>query len=562
MKTRSVLVNFPGIPFSLAALLPNRQLASLAGCLLEAGHLTRIQDYGTLTLIDRLYPRQFGKAAGSLLRTVFDRAHQNPVTVLQSLWQSHCADRAFRERQEAVCQEVAAEIAAMAGLHFVVFSANDADDLAAAALISQKLKTMRPRIRVLLMGAYPALWGEIALERLSFDAVLDGENEMFAVDWAERIHEPESWHKVPGLIWRRNGRALRNNMASDETSALPPPTYSPDVYPALRSGGKIKLFTVEDSRGAQWPCHARPRTNGGVRMKSAHAVCDEIWRLGSVHGARVFHLTGASVSAMHTHAVAGAINDRRMSILYSRDGHVPFASETLFAMLRRSGCVSLSFNVPTGSQRLLDQQYGRDLGVSQIENALRTCRAAGLYTVTRLTYPSPEDDHQTLAETLRLLDRTRPDAALVTLPEILPFSTWFARAADFGFSVDARRLARKALTPRYRFPLPANRWRVLGYGIGRLTPGQVIQAHEELIQEIELRGIYSNVSEEMALLAGFSGYNGREGEFSRGIEHALLAGDLAKVDDVITNFNYKACVPSKALVCNRQAPVKAAAGNF
>ena len=49
MKTRSLLVYVPGIPFDLEAFCPQRRLAALAGSLVHEGHETQILDFGTTT---------------------------------------------------------------------------------------------------------------------------------------------------------------------------------------------------------------------------------------------------------------------------------------------------------------------------------------------------------------------------------------------------------------------------------------------------------------------------------------------------------------------------------
>ena len=69
MKTRSVLAYFPGYPFSVETLMPNRQLAAIAANLQMNGHVTTIQDYGSIETLARLIGPGHGENGAADART-------------------------------------------------------------------------------------------------------------------------------------------------------------------------------------------------------------------------------------------------------------------------------------------------------------------------------------------------------------------------------------------------------------------------------------------------------------------------------------------------------------
>jgi len=69
--SRVLLVSFAGYPYSPSSLMPDNGLACLAGCLMEAGHEARILDYGTVGVLERLFPKALGERARPLAEKLF-----------------------------------------------------------------------------------------------------------------------------------------------------------------------------------------------------------------------------------------------------------------------------------------------------------------------------------------------------------------------------------------------------------------------------------------------------------------------------------------------------------
>ena len=120
MKTRSVLVSFPGYRFTIQTLLPNHRLAALAAGLDEGGHTTCIRDYGTASMLDRLFPRKVQSTAQDISDRILTSPSAGSLSTLTALWQLRGMDRTLRAQQETVAAEIASEIAAEKGLDFVV----------------------------------------------------------------------------------------------------------------------------------------------------------------------------------------------------------------------------------------------------------------------------------------------------------------------------------------------------------------------------------------------------------------------------------------------------------
>lgn len=566
MKTRSALIFLPGYPFALKALCPCASLASVAGSLLEAGHSTQVWDFGTVHTLGRVFPREHQALVNHLIEKTLDASGEAaPLQAFNDRWLVRKADKAFCRRRDQLCAEIAGRLAAVKGLDFAVFYLANADDAAAALSVVRRLRKSRSSLRVVAVGPF-AEWFPESLLRADggLDCVCLANPDITVMLWAEQLDRPDLWPGISNLACAAGGRVqFGPRRRWHGFAGVASPTYDPKVYPALRDGGKLWLFSIEDTRGCGCRRHAcpHPAEADRVHVKSPVLLCDEMERLRAWYGARAFHFNSAGTPMPHLVSLAQVMLARGMKVTYCRSLPVQYMPSGVLTTLRDSGCAAVALQIDSGSQRLLDDFYGTAIGVSQIEQAVRACKAAGLYTVTRFTYPSPADDYHTRAETLRLIERTRPDAALVGMPFVVPQSTWYDRAEAFGFGPVPRDYSARVLRSRAQFPLLPHRRRNLPHRVGRLSPAQLVWAHEDLVRAIEYRGISTSAAEEVAVLARFTERIHCENELGSHLTRCLLAGDVNEIGDLVGQFNRAVCERATVLTFRPYTALPEAVGN-
>ena len=568
MSTRSVLVSFPGYPFTLGTLLPNHRLAAVAGCLLEAGHVTKVSDYGTVQTLERLFPQQLRPATQTLADGLFGGVPATSLAALTAVWRMRGMGREVRARQEALAREVADEIAATKTIDFVVFVIEHAEDLKGTLAAAKHLRAAAPAVRTVAVGGFVERYGT-ALAGMSavFDCLCLGDGGRPVVEWADHLDRPETWGDVPNLVLvdgKDTPRKSERDYDSD-INHMPPPAYDATTYPALAGQAKFRVFGVECGRGCDCGCPACPEAevNGPIpRAKSPRAICDEMAGLVREHGTRAFRLLG-SVSP----AVAYEILARGLNVRYTQGFHLEEAQPALFPTLRAAGGEAISFRVETGSQWLLDKYYMKRYDVTTTERVLRACRLSDLFAAARFTYPCPADDYHTRAETLRLIERTRPNASLIELPEVIPGTPWCARPDEFGFDVDIGAFLRRAALGRERSSLPLREWtnltQCLGsqYRVGARSLSQAARDNELLAREVEALGVSTVLTPEAALVARISGYEGNEQDFCSLLRRQFFTGDAVAIASAAERFNDRAAGPAHDIGLGVARPLLAAVGN-
>ena len=573
MTTRSVLVSFPGYPFDVARLMPDYRLVSLAGSLIDAGHATHVRDLGTPETLARLFPAEARDTARALADVLHSETPPNPLLTLGLLWRIRATDRAYRVARRKLCDEVARDIARDIHLDFVVFHVAAADDVAPALAIADTLKSVLPGLRVAAIGAFVEAFPlEMLRECPAFDCLCTGDPTASMPALADAIAAPERWPGVPNLYCRQPlGRAPRLRASDATPSRAWGAAYHADAYPAFSGGHKIKVVAVDEQ--APFARRGGQGLGAGVGdLKSPLDLAEEMASLSKSHGTHVFQLLDVDAPNEHVVAVADALRQRGLPIAYVRTGRAEFADSPhllpnvvkepgrLFARLRDSGCVGLTFPVGSGSQRLLDDHFGREVSICWLEKALCDAKQAGLFTVAGLTHPLPADDLHTRAETLRFIERTLPDAAPVGLPRVVPGTAWHDKPAAFGFQMDSKRTFANALRAGARFPLPPGRWQAPAFRMQGLSAGQIIAAQESLIREIEEFGVVACASE-LPLLAHITGYGGSLTAFARRVQCQMMMGDADGIGSLVDAFNRAARTPVRASLLRPYSSLREAVGN-
>lgn len=550
MKTRCRLVYVPALPWDAGTLLPQHRLAALAGALHASGHEAAILDWGTVSGLERM---------ACVAGIGPDRGDEPPAG--RAPWARSLAARRRRAALDAALEARAVEVGRAAlGLarpHFIVFLIERPEDLAEARRVALRLRAWAPEVPLLLTGAHVDRHAAILVEGGDFDAALVGDTELGLLALAGCPDDRAKWARLPNLI-TRDARGYANGTADPASGweGIDTPDYANAHYAALAGNEKFRLFTLEHSRGRHHVPNHLPQTALAmrqVRSKTPAAIADEVARWNQREGCRAFHFLGEATPGAQVDGLGYELLARGQRVFYSREAHVRHLDPGTARVLARSGCCALDFQLDSGSQRLLEDFYGHDFGVSQAIAVLAACQDAGQFVGTGWLYPCPRDDRHSREETVRVLALGRPQAARFAPAQCLPGSVWALQAADFGFTLDRARHARwvRGLLPPGE-PCTAMR----GWSPGLVALEQVWM--RERMAELD---VAPAMTARDGLLARLAGHAGAEAAWHADLTGALARLDVAKVAAMLADFNAAATLPVSRIARRPLHAYVAAAGN-
>lgn len=320
----------------------------------------------------------------------------------------------------------------------ILFWVENREDLIIARALANEIRKNETGNRIHIIGAGPYFnhTGPYVITCIpEFNGILINYYELSVVPLWERLVSGADLSSVPNYIYVGGGEIrigpVNRLLTLDD---LPIPSY--DNYGALEIGGKLNIFTLEQVRDGRLS-YADPYTLKHYTNVSTENLLEEIGKLREKFSTWTFHIEGEMANSSDVQSLSLSLLKSPYFITYSRNFHCSNIQGDWVHSLHLSGCRAISVNVPTGSQRLLSKYYGIMRTISSLETAISAFVSSNFFTTVQCSYPCPEEDRHTFAETLRFIKRARPDSVQVSPVFLWPDSMWWENLESFNFSVNS-----------------------------------------------------------------------------------------------------------------------------
>jgi len=497
--------------------MPDNGLANLAGSLLQAGHETLILDYSTINAVERMVPQNMREALTDAYEAFLNdmksagKISKETSNLLIEL------DRKLERHKEEELVKIADEIINKideVNADFIGFKLWTGEGFYGSVKIAQRIKLKYPDLKIFTGGPHVDVFRENIFNYTDvFDALAYGEGEETINLLAEYVKGRRKLSDVPNLIYKQNSEIVSTLLKRvEDLNLLPEPIYNEEIYPAMRGNQKLKFIMIDESRGCPNACNFCPhpqKSGNRWRTRDARKIVDLMESLGSKFGTNAFRLAGSNTPAKLKNELAQEIINRGLKFRYGCFGHVRDADREDYELLYRSGCVSLSFGVESGSQEILNRDINKKVKVDQIIRALKKAKNTNLLTVASIIAPCPHDTPETLEQTLDVLIETKPDAVVIQPAFVIPGTRWHTNSDKFGFELDEDYINLLMLY-RTRLLLPLALWDPFPYKIAGKTFYEAVAIAQELAIELEKRNIITGISDFLLLIASYLNISRKE----------------------------------------------------
>jgi len=513
---RALLVSYPGYPSTPRHLVANNWLANLAGALIGAGHEAEIVDYGTVSMMRRLFPEAVTAQLQPLAAGLMGGGGQPNAEQLAKLqeWSAQ-----LDAHQEQTVRELGAELVAHSRRwqpDLVAFELSDGDGYSGSVHLAERLREQFPDTHI-TAGGRKAGWfrGIIFRSTAAFDTIIFGDPEGVIVKLADIAEGRGSLEQTPGIACRAGAEIVEHPRdESVELDSFPMPVYDSAVYPAMAADDKIKMVILTDSRGCPNRCAfcVHPREDGGrQRTASPARIADTMQHLQQQHGISVFRFGGASTAGDLMYAVAQEIIQRGLEIEYNSFGHFRTANADHFEVLANSGLYSLFFGLGSGSQRILDQAVHKGIKLERVGETLKAAQAAGIFSAASMIVPLPFDTPATLAESLEFVKGLQPDSVPLQFPGVFPGTPWIEQPEKYNIEIGGvDEYLASNLDYRVKLLFPPQFWEPLPYKINGMAFQEMTAVTMQFAAELEAAGILTNFSHTLASIAKSAGMEPRQ----------------------------------------------------
>lgn len=299
----------------------------------------------------------------------------------------------------------------------------------AAGAICTAVKQAAPDLKVLLVGGHVAALPERTLREEAADFVCGGEGPYTLLDLLQALGSAHpDYAKVRGL-WYRDGNAIRTTPPAPLVGNLDQemPEMAWDLLPMdryrahnwhcfgdLRRQPYASLYTTLGCPyHCSFCCIQAPFKTGeqalgykesvnSYRFWSPKATADQIGRLVTEYGVRNIKFADEMfvLNMRHVHGVCDLLIERGYDLniwAYARVDTVRGADTV--EKLKRAGFNWLCFGIEAGSERVradVDKRFDED----EIYKTIERVRAGGINVIGNYIFGLPEDDLDTMQETL------------------------------------------------------------------------------------------------------------------------------------------------------------------
>lgn len=327
---------------------------------------------------------------------------------------------------ETVAREIQSRAPGLVGV--IVFGhqpSASTQQMTAAGHLCRAIKKLCPNQPVIIAGGHVAALPERTMREEAVDFACDGEGPVTIHRLMEALSSPHpDLAGVPGLVWLDKGpfRQVRMNPSAplikdldadlhgNVWSLLPMSRYRAHNWQCFGDLASRRPYaSIYTSLGCPFRCtfcciNAPFHTNR-YRMRNPEKVIAEIDALYSVYHVKTFKI----IDEMFI------LNDRHVTAICEGLAAKPYAGELniwayaridtvkpeRLALLRSAGFRWLALGIESGSEHVRDGAE-KSFGQREIVDIVRQIQNAGIHVIGNFIFGLPDDDQDTMRETLAL----------------------------------------------------------------------------------------------------------------------------------------------------------------
>ncbi|MEE9318458.1 MAG: radical SAM protein [Rhodospirillales bacterium] len=285
----------------------------------------------------------------------------------------------------------------------------------------QAIKDKTGDIPVIMVGGHVSALPERTLLEEPVDYVCKGEGPVTVVQLLEALSDDDGLELdgIEGLVWRREGEIVVNppaplikNMDADlhgnAWDLLPMEKYRAHNWQCFGDlEARMPYASIYTSLGCPYKCVFccinAPFDINRYRMRSPEGVVNEIGFLHDTYGIKTFKIIDEMfvLNERHVMAICDLLIERDYGLNIWAYARVDTVKPEMLDKLRRAGIRWLALGIESGSEHVRDGAE-KAFNEDDIINIVREIQKAGIYVIGNFIFGLPDDDLDTMRQTLDL----------------------------------------------------------------------------------------------------------------------------------------------------------------
>lgn len=245
-----------------------------------------------------------------------------------------------------------------------------------------------------------------AMNALEADIGVVGQGEITMQELATALDNGLSYENIPGLVFKSNGRHITTPARLDinDLDDLPFPDYDGFAYPEYMRQINYEVTYITASRSCPFRCTFCFHPSGDkYRKRSLDNIFLEIDYLIRTYKARFLSINDELFAPKRERVIEFCKRITKYNISWGVQLRVSDVDEELLNLMKKSGCISISYGIESGDDRIL-KSMAKKITVAQIEQALKLTYDIGIDIQGGLIFGDAAETIETVDSSLKWYD--------------------------------------------------------------------------------------------------------------------------------------------------------------
>jgi len=246
-----------------------------------------------------------------------------------------------------------------------------------------------------------------------FDFGVYGEGEKTICELVQALEGNKKFENIPGLIYRKNGRIIKNKPRKFEPNldSIPLPDRESlkfDKYLwSVPGKGIVKFTTIITARGCPFQCifcSQRSIFGTKVRFRSPENIIKEIEEIIKKYKIKHFVFLDDTLTLKRDRVIklSKLIIERGLDISWEGWTRADTIDKEMLTIMKKSGFVRISFGIESGNEKIL-KIIKKGITLKQLRNSYKLTKEVGIEARGSAMLGHPFETKKTAKDTIKFI---------------------------------------------------------------------------------------------------------------------------------------------------------------
>jgi len=302
--------------------------------------------------------------------------------------------------------------------------------------VAKMIKRVSPKTKIIYGGPQPTIMPEEILKVKEVDAVALKEGEETFVEITKKKGD---FKGIKGIWYKENGKIIKNpeRKPIENIDDIPFPArhlvdmerYLQNWYQMDAVDTNLRGTSLLASRGCPYRCsYCQPILDEmfgkGMRKRSAKNIVSEMKHLKETYNINAFDYADDTftINPGWVNEVCDEMIKENLNLSWMCNTRAHLVNEELFTKMKKAGLKQVYIGMESGSQRILDEIYQKDIKVNQVENAVNILNRLGIKVHGYFMVGAPTETEEEIKQTIKFAKKLDITTATFSIATPLPLT--------------------------------------------------------------------------------------------------------------------------------------------